>query len=79
MMNFILRLFTKRPDYFQLQKGSFIAWYLEFRNELARVTCVNYSICIASWTFKDNFYPYFKKGLSPKEAVNEYMISNNYI
>jgi hypothetical protein len=57
--------------------GSFKEWYLEFRSEMAKSFGVNYSISIASWTFSENHKHYYDKGLTPKEAVLEYVASKN--
>ncbi len=49
----------------------FREWYLRFREEVAKSFGANYSICIASWTFSENYKYFYDKGLTPKEAMNE--------
>ena len=79
-MNWIKKLFRKRDTALSkpVVSGSFKEWYLEYRNEMAKAFNANYAICIASWTFSENHEKYFIKGLSPKEAVLEYMVEKNF-
>lgn len=56
-----------------MKSDNFKEWYLEYREEMAKVFNVNYAICIASWTFADSHKKYYIKGLTPKDAVLEYI------
>lgn len=70
-MNWIKKLFKKRDSI--IDSGSFNEWYLQYRNEMSKAFSVEYAIEIASWSFRENHKKYFTEGLSPKEAVLEYM------
>lgn len=54
--------------------GSFGEWYLQYRVEMAKKFNVNYAISIASWTFSEHHRKYFDRGLSPIEAVSQYIL-----
>lgn len=77
-MNWIKRIF-KKTDSKPIVSDRFKEWYIEYRSEMAKAFNADYAICIASWTFSENHEKYFIKGLSPKEAVLEYMIDRDSI
>jgi len=71
-MNWIKKLFRKRESSI-IDSGSFNEWYLQYRSELAKAFSVEIAIELASWTLRKNHEKYFIKGLSPKEAVLDYV------